>query len=351
MQIVINTFGTSLRRQGKVFRILCNSQHTDIAAAKVDSILITTGAHFSTDALELAYEHNIDVVLLDKYGEPYGRFWLPRMGSTATIRRKQLECATSDAGLEIVREWTVTKLQNQQTFLRELGKRRPQRKDDFDKVIDRLDTQIKKLTELTGSVEEQRQSILGAEGSAGVGYWQIIGTLPPKNFQFTKRSKHPAEDPFNAMLNYAYGVLYSEVERACIIAGLDPFVGFMHTDNYNKYSLVYDLIEPFRIWADRTVTKLFTGRRCKEEMFDIRKNEINLGKKAKELLLSEFNSYLDDRVRYKVKAGTKYKTRQIRRRACVQAEAHTLANRLLGKEGGLPQILETKEVFDENDNS
>jgi CRISPR-associated protein Cas1 len=43
------------------------------------------------------------------------------------------------------------------------------------------------------------------------------------------------------MLNYSYGVLYSLVEKACILAGLDPFVGFLHTDNYNKKSLVFDL--------------------------------------------------------------------------------------------------------------
>ena len=46
---------------------------------------------------------------------------------------------------------------------------------------------------------------------------------------------------------YAYGVLYGLVEKACIVAGLDPFVGFLHTDNYNKTSLVFHLIEPFRI--------------------------------------------------------------------------------------------------------
>ena len=81
------------------------------------------------------------------------------------------------------------------------------------------------------------------EGRSAAAYWGLIGTLPPANFRFKARSKHPAYDLFNAMLNYAYGVLYSEVERACIVAGLDPFVGFLHTDNYNKQSLVYDISE------------------------------------------------------------------------------------------------------------
>ncbi len=54
------------------------------------------------------------------------------------------------------------------------------------------------------------------------------------------------------------------VEKSCILAGLDPYVGFLHTDNYNKKSMVFDLIEPFRFLADQTVTHLFTGRKIKE---------------------------------------------------------------------------------------
>ena len=83
----------------------------------------------------------------------------------------------------------------------------------------------------------------------------------PEAYRFDGRSRQPALDAVNAMLNYSYGVLYSLVERACICAGLDPFLGFLHTDNYNKKSLVFDLIEPFRIVGERTTLLLFTGRR------------------------------------------------------------------------------------------
>jgi len=68
-------------------------------------------------------------------------------------------------------------------------------------------------------------------------------------------------------LNYCYGILYSLVEKACILSGLDPYVGFLHTDNYNKKSLVFDLIEPFRIYGEQTAVHLFTGRKMKAEWF------------------------------------------------------------------------------------
>ena len=55
-------------------------------------------------------------------------------------------------------------------------------------------------------------------------------------------------------LNYGYGVLYGDVERALVLAGLDPYGGFLHTDRPGKLSLVLDMIEPFRApVVDRSV--------------------------------------------------------------------------------------------------
>src|SRR5947207_245487 len=73
------------------------------------------------------------------------------------------------------------------------------------------------------------------------------------------------------MLDYAYGVLYALVEKACSCARLEAFVRFLHPDNYNKKSLVDDLIEPFRILGDRATVLLFTGRRVLKDHFEKRK--------------------------------------------------------------------------------
>src|SRR5882724_1206929 len=131
MQLVINTFGASLRRKGDRFVIRVAERSVDISAHKVQSILIATGASLTTDALELAAQHNIDVVLLDKFGDPYGRLWQNRMGSTAAIRRRQLEVAEGPDGLELVRGWVEAKLRHQLEFIDELARRRPAAESDF----------------------------------------------------------------------------------------------------------------------------------------------------------------------------------------------------------------------------
>ena len=348
MQLVINSFGSSIKRNGEMFQISLKDKKTEISARRIHSVLITTGAHFSTDSIQLAIEHNIDIVLLDKYGTPYGRFWSGRMGSSAAIRRAQFTIAENEQGLNIVKEWLKTKLNNQVLFIKELYHHRKDKKSLFEPAIELINKNQIIIESLKGSVTEQRQKLLGLEGSSASAYWSVLGKLPPAPFQFDKRSQNPATDPVNAMINYAYGVLYSKVERGCIIAGLDPYVGFLHTDRYNKKSLVFDLIEPFRIFADRVVLKLFTGRKCRESMF--RKDSssaIVLEKSAKELLITRLNDYLEESVRYKIKSSKTGKTRQIKRRDTIQAEAHSLANAMIGKNiDDIPKVTEIGELFD-----
>ena len=124
MQLVINTFGASLRKEGERFVVQTRDKRFPVSAHKVQSILITAGAHLSTDAIELATRHNIDLVFLDKYGEPYGRVWQSKMGSTAAIRRKQIEAAEAPDGVTFVLQWAKMKLRNQIEFLEELKRRR-----------------------------------------------------------------------------------------------------------------------------------------------------------------------------------------------------------------------------------
>src|SRR5438477_161295 len=71
------------------------------------------------------------------------------------------------------------------------------------------------------------------------------------------RETRGAVDPLNSALNYGYGVLYAQVEQALILAGLDPYAGFLHADRPGKPSLVLDLIEEVRqTVVDRTVIGL-----------------------------------------------------------------------------------------------
>jgi len=347
MQLFINTRGTSLRRRMERFLIRRDGSTHEFAAAKVTSIVIATGVHFTSDVVQLANQHNVDLVFLDKSGMPTARIWQTKLGSTATIRRRQLEVCETDEGLGFAVQWVSGKVDNQIRFVNELAKRRPDDKGSLDGVAESLLQLREKIATTTGDVSEQRGTVMGLEGAAGRIYFECLSKLLPSEYRFAGRSRQPATDSFNAMLNYAYGVLYSQVEISLILAGLDPFIGFLHTDNYNKRSLVFDMIEPFRIIAERSTVLFFTGRRVKKEFFREVPGGIELAPDGRAALISNLNERLDKAVKYPVqrikKAGGK-KFRRIKLRASIQHEAHSLANRLLGR-NDLPRIIDSETLF------
>ncbi|MDA8338848.1 MAG: CRISPR-associated endonuclease Cas1 [Nitrospiraceae bacterium] len=321
MQLVINTYGSYLQKNGDCFKVKTDEKVFEISCKKVSSILISTAAYITTDAIKMAMENNIDIVFIDEHGNPYGRVWHSKLGSTTLIRRRQFEIAETEGGLNLALEWVKTKFGNQIGMLQRLRQTRPHKSAEITSYIDKLQNVLNGLDALSGTIEECRGSIMGMEGSGGRIYFEALSSLMPDRFKFNGRSRNPAKDEFNALLNYSYGVLYSKVEKACIIAGLDPYVGFIHTDHYNKKSLVFDLIENYRIWADETVINLFASRKVKVEHFDKIPNGLTLNKEGKAVLLTDFNSFMDESIRYR--------GRNIKRDNIIQFDCHRIANDLI----------------------
>lgn len=322
MQLVINTYGSYLQKNGDCFKVKTDEKVFEISCKKISSILISTAAYITTDAIKMAMENNIDIVFIDEFGDPYGRVWHSKLGSTTLIRRRQLEIAETEEGLNLALGWVRVKFANQIELLKKLRETRTQKYAGITVFIEKLQNVSSGIDNLSGRIDECRASIMGIEGSAGRIYFEALSFLMPDRFRFEGRSRNPAKDEFNALLNYSYGVLYSKVEKACIIAGLDPYVGFIHTDHYNKKSLVFDLIECYRAWAEETVVNLFAGRKIKVEHLDSIPNGFTLNKEGKAVLLTDFNAFMDESIRY---SG-----RNIKRDNVIQFDCHRIANSLIG---------------------
>lgn len=102
---------------------------------------------------------------------------------------------------------------------------------------------------------ENNEELLGLEGEAASVYFLLFDELilqQKKDFYFHGRNKRPPLDNVNAMLSFAYSLLASMCGSALESVGLDPYVGFFHTDRPGRMSLALDLMEEFRsIMADR----------------------------------------------------------------------------------------------------
>ena len=88
MQLFLNTYGTYLQKKDGMFQVKIDEVKRVISPKKISSIVISNSATVSTDAIQLALDNNIDIVFLDNFGNPLGRVWFPRLGSTTFIRRR-----------------------------------------------------------------------------------------------------------------------------------------------------------------------------------------------------------------------------------------------------------------------
>ncbi|MGB5100628.1 MAG: CRISPR-associated endonuclease Cas1, partial [Methanothrix sp.] len=58
VQLVINSYGAYLRKSGNCFLVKREDKSIEVAVSKVSSILITTSAYITTDAIKLAVDNN-----------------------------------------------------------------------------------------------------------------------------------------------------------------------------------------------------------------------------------------------------------------------------------------------------
>jgi CRISP-associated protein Cas1 len=331
MQIFINTYGTYLHVKDEMFEIRVRESKQEkfktnhIAAHKVTSFVVSKGAAITTDAISLALKHNIDIVVVENDGHPMGRFWHSKLGSTTKIRKQQLETSLNAEGLKWVKEWICQKLENQSDYILDLAKHREKLKPDLHAKSQKILEYRERILELKGNqVQEVADMIRAMEGNAGRLYFESLSLAIPKEFRFEGRSFRPAKDAFNAMLNYAYGILYSRVERVLMLAGLDPYVGFLHRDDYNTKSLVFDFIEPYRIYAERSVFGMFSTKKVNKSFFSDITGGVSLNADGKPALVETFVKYLEQE-------NIRYMGRNQNRANAMQMDAHKFANSLIGK--------------------
>ncbi|WP_069133539.1 CRISPR-associated endonuclease Cas1, partial [Rhodohalobacter halophilus] len=275
------------------------------------------------EAVKTALSYNIDIVFAEGDGAPIGRVWHSKLGSTTKIRKRQLEASMNAECIPWVKGWIQEKVNNQIDFLKDLKKHRKAKETEINDVLGKLESLIPKIDKLDGtSIGDIDGSLRGYEGTAGRLYFGLLSSLLAKEYQFKGRSYRPAEDPFNAFLNYGYGILYSRIEKCIMIAGLDPYVGFLHRDDYNQTSFVFDFIEPYRPFVDLTVYRLFSGKKVNQDHYRKITNGIGLTKEGKKLIVENFVQRFDiDKIRYRGRNQT--------RMNAIQQDAHTFANTLI----------------------
>lgn len=295
MHIILNTYGTRLQKENGIFCVHTPEGKQSIFPDKVKSISISRGAEISSDAALLAIENQVDVIFIDNAGNPAGRIWSSRFGSISTIRRKQIDFAVSPAAVDWIKELIIRKIDNQSALLISLTDISNNNEALINKTIKRLDVYKKKIAEAESElVHDIAPSLRGWEGAASKSYFQTISEILPESVRFETRTQHPAKDIFNMLLNYGYGMLYAKVEGALIKAGIDPYLGIMHRDDYSRPVLAFDVIEIFRVWVDYVVINLAKQEIIDADCYVVTDGNYWLETQGKRILIQSVNDYLEE---------------------------------------------------------
>ena len=264
MDLIVEGKGLFIgKHQGRicVYREQKKIQETPLIHLK-QIVIVDSGVGISSDVVRLCSEEGIPIHFLDKRGTTLAGLYATGLNGTILTRRAQLLAYTTAQGVIVSKAFVRGKITNQLNLLRYFAKSRkedlPDLYQEIEYVVGDLRDAQQAITDLQGScMQDLREQLLSIEGRAAQHYWHIIKSILPSSIEWPGRETRGARDLFNALLNYGYGVLYAQVEQAILLAGLDPYAGFLHADRPGKPSLVLDVIEEFRqCVVDRTIIGL-----------------------------------------------------------------------------------------------
>lgn len=332
--LVIDQYGAYLSKHSE--RLLVTKGRETLSQAPLlhlESVVIANqGVSLSAEAVRECTERGIPIFFISGTGTAYASLYSAGLTGTVATRRAQLEAFHDLRGLRLVLAFGAGKLHNQANLLKYMAKNRKETNPPLYEELhccvgEILDVLIEmqgihrypEFQEGTVTVNDLRQELLGLEGQAAQRYWKAVRLTLPEKYGFSGRSGRGASDPINAMLNYGYGILYGQIERALVLAGLDPFAGFLHVDRPGKPSLTLDFIEEFRsVVVDRVV-------------FGLANKQTNIAMDERNLLTKETRRMLAEKIQERMDGEVLYEGKRHPIRTVIQMQARHLATFLRGE--------------------
>lgn len=291
MHLIINNYGVKIEVEEEQFSISLNEEQRCISPAKLSSINVLKAANITTPALVLAAKHQIPVLIYNNRGKVEVWTTSATYRNIADIRKAQCYFSDSPEAVVWVQALLIQKTDAQIQCLQYLKNRVIAQTQAIDNVIEKLTNAIPELKTYT-----QYAQMSGWEGNIARQYWDSIHEAIAKKVTIEGRVHHNPQDIFNAGINYGYGILYGIVEASLLQVGLDPYMGFMHTNRYQEPALAFDHIEPFRPWVDKMLIALIlTHQLQNSDLILDEQGYYRLNKAARVILIDAFFAKMEER--------------------------------------------------------
>jgi CRISPR-associated protein Cas1 len=260
-------------------------QKRSVPAQTVEQIVLMGNPQVTGDALMYALDLGMPVHYLTSFGKYLGSA-LPGYSRNGQLRLAQYQAhCEGDRRLAIVKTLVTGKIHNQHHLLYRHGQRETPLKER------------KKLVPQQTTLDQLR----GMEGLAAREYFACWPQMIGASWKFSGRNRRPPRDPVNALLSFGYGLLRVQVTAAVHVAGLDPYIGFLHETHHGQPALVLDLMEEFRpLIADSVVLSVINTREIQFQDFSESLSAYSLSDAGRKAFLNAFERKLNDSFKHPI---------------------------------------------------
>ncbi|SFS08706.1 CRISP-associated protein Cas1 [Granulicella pectinivorans] len=267
----VMTQGAYLHRDGETVSVRVNAEYKlRIPVHTLEGLVCWGQVSCSPPVLALCCEQGVCITFLTEQGRFLARVNGPVSGNVLLRRQQYRMSDGGEAALPLVRSIVTAKIANSRTVLM----RAARESADSERQLALREAASRLLwigldANRAASIDEAR----GHEGLAGQIYFSTFDAMiagEPEAFHFGGRSRRPPLDRVNALLSFVYALLRHDIESALESVGLDPAVGFLHTDRPGRPSLALDMMEELRSsLADRLVLTLINRRQVQSDDFTL----------------------------------------------------------------------------------
>ncbi|MGC8726254.1 MAG: type I-B CRISPR-associated endonuclease Cas1b [Thermoplasmata archaeon] len=176
--------------------------------------------------------------------------------------------------------------------------------------------------------------LMAIEGTIRNLYYTTFQKILKNTFQFSGRTKHPPDNPINAMISFGNSLLYTATINSIYHTQLSQTISFLHEPSERRFSLSLDVSEIFKpLLVDRTIFKLVNKDIIEENDFVKELDGCLLNKAGKEKFVRDFEERLRTTIKHR-NLG-----RNVTYERLIYLECLKLSKHLLGVEEYTPFVI------------
>jgi CRISP-associated protein Cas1 len=281
-KVELSDYGSYLGRAEGCFELRDKTgkvKHYPHFQKEIGECTLKSGSYVSVDALNDLMLWGIDTFFMTRHNRVVGMLRNIEDDSHVKTRISQYKAVLDEQKcIGIAKQFVTAKVKGQNEVLKKY-KLDNSLTEKYLCSINNVEFENLQLT---------RRKLTAIEGHCAEDYFFKIFKLFPESIKPENRETYKAYDGVNNLFNFGYYILKCRIHKALLKARLEPFLGFLHSIQHGKPSLVCDFQELYRYLIDDFLIE--RGRKLRKKDFVLVTDFMMHLKMGKKIHLKEYET-------------------------------------------------------------